>query len=467
MSTRVLAVLALIGCFASSAFAAAASFTPAHQNRVNPVAVPVGPAQASSLATTWARTIGGREDDKAKAVIATNDGGYVIAGSTSSFGAGAQDAWVLEVDATGSVLWQKTYGGPDTDNANSIAPTDDGSYVVAGTLSGQPGIWKLDALGELQWQKTVQGLDVAGTALSIAVTGDGGAIVLCSDASDDLLVIKLGKNGDIVWQKSYLWQDGQRVGEYGPTYAVRATSDGNYVISLRTFPTTRLLKIDPDGDVLWARSYGGLLDSGSIAPTNDGGLVLGGYLDVAQPAPEYDLQVFWVARLDASGNVLWQKMFTGDSRRGDFVQAVTATRDGGIIVAGVTNYFGSLYTSSGRTWVLRLSGQGDVMWQKTLDGSYYDGRLAITTASDGSTVLAGSTIAYGAGDSDIWLVKLDGSGNINAACPISHDTSGAVSNTETVTLELATESVDTTGTLSDAAVTAIIPAIRQSTLCAP
>src|SRR3972149_5057036 len=82
--------------------------------------------------TTWAKTYGGAGSDIAYSVTPTSDGGYVVAGRTSSFGAGSSDAWVFKLDATGAIIWQKTYGGPAYDRAWSVQATPGGGFVVAG-----------------------------------------------------------------------------------------------------------------------------------------------------------------------------------------------------------------------------------------------------------------------------------------------------------------------------------------------
>jgi hypothetical protein len=133
--------------------------------------------------TTWAKTYGGSGDDEPYSIQQTSDGGYIVAGPTSSFGAGSYDIWVLKLNADGTVAWQKTYGGSSGDYAYSIQQTSDGGYIVAGPASSFPGgtpyaIWvlKLNADGTVAWQKTYGGLGYV-TASFIQQTSDGGYIV--------------------------------------------------------------------------------------------------------------------------------------------------------------------------------------------------------------------------------------------------------------------------------------------------
>jgi len=156
----------------------------------------------------WSRTYGGTRWDYARAIVPTFDGGYVVAGYTASFGAGADDAWVLKLDGSGNVVWQKTYGGSYADWAYAIAPTFDGGYVVAGNTvsfgaAGSFDAWvlKLDGRGNVVWQKTYGGSS-ADSAHAIAPTFDGGYVVAGSAwsfgaGSYDAWVLKLEADGTV------------------------------------------------------------------------------------------------------------------------------------------------------------------------------------------------------------------------------------------------------------------------------
>jgi hypothetical protein len=156
----------------------------------------------------WAKTYGGGYSDVARSIQQTSDGGYIVAGWTLSFGAGGLDFWVLKLDASGQVQWQKTYGGGYSDVARSIQQTSDGGYIVAGwTLSfgaGNYDVWvlKLNASGNVVWQKTYGG-GSDDYAESIQQTSDGGYIVAGETwsfgaGSADFWVLKLDANGNVV-----------------------------------------------------------------------------------------------------------------------------------------------------------------------------------------------------------------------------------------------------------------------------
>jgi len=187
---------------------------------------------------TWQKTYGGSGDDVATSIQQTTDGGYIVAGLTDSFGVAGyenDDFWVLKLDSNGNITWQKTYGGSDYDYAYSIQQTTDGGYIVAGSTGsfgadyGDSWVLKLDSNGNVTWQKTYGGSgdDVAS---SIQQTTDGGYIVAGSTDSfgaggSDAWVLKLGSNGNVTWQKTY--------GGSGDDVAtsIQQTTDGGYIVA--------------------------------------------------------------------------------------------------------------------------------------------------------------------------------------------------------------------------------------------
>jgi len=171
------------------------------------VALPQSPVLAQPP-DYWAKTYGGGGWDYAYSIQETSDGGYIMAGSTDSFGAGRDDFWVLKLDSAGNVAWQKAYGGADYDYAYSIQETKEGGYIVAGetrsfgTRSRDFWVLKLDSAGNVTWQKTYGGDDADDVAFSIQETQEGGYIVAGRTDSfgtgkDDVWVLKLDLNGKI------------------------------------------------------------------------------------------------------------------------------------------------------------------------------------------------------------------------------------------------------------------------------
>ena len=181
-------------------------------------------ANASHSAQYWAKTYGGSGGEGANSVQQTIDGGFIVAGTTSSFGVGLHDIWMLKLDSGGNIVWQKTYGGFEVDSARSIQQTTDGGYILAGyigypvppgmtpiskdeTISSCGGIWllKLTESGNVSWQNCY-GMTEVDKPTAINQTSDGGYIIVGNThytTPTDIWVLKLDSSGDIIWQKTY------------------------------------------------------------------------------------------------------------------------------------------------------------------------------------------------------------------------------------------------------------------------
>jgi len=353
--------------------------------------------------TTWANTYGG---NNAYSVKQTSDGGYILAGETTTFGAGGYDMQVLKLDANGNIQWQKAYGGINYDIAHSIQQTSDGGYILAGDtksfgiggISDWTDMWvlKLDTNGNIQWQKTY-GDTLNDRAYSAQQTLDGGYIVAgAMNASTPyrayMWILKLDGSGNIQWQKA-----GSGGGAYNPAYSVQQTLDGGYIVAGATeYPHNVLVsKLDTNGNIQWQKIYGALNGwAYSIQQTLDGGYIVAGYTG-SFGAGSSDMLVL---KLDTNGNIQWQKTYGGTNY--DIAYSIQQTLDSGYIVAGQT-------TGTNRDMlVLKLDANGNIQWQKTYGGTNYDIAYSIQQTLDSGYIMAG-------GGS---VLKLDGSGNISG-CP--------------------------------------------------
>jgi ribosomal protein S11 len=239
-------------------------------------------------ARSFAKTYGGTYRDYASSVQQTSDGGYIVAGGTTSFGAGLSDVFLVKTDASGNIIWAKTYGGTNSDWAFSVQQTSDGGYIVAGrTYSFGAGeddafLVKTDASGNIIWAKTYGGTGYD-NASSVQQTSDGGYIVAgwtySFGAGDyDIFLIKTDANGNIIWAKTYGGTDDDRA------YSVQQTSDGGYIVAGYTasfgagFYDIFLIKTDANGNLQWAKTYGEMDDdwASSVQQTSDGGYIVAG-----------------------------------------------------------------------------------------------------------------------------------------------------------------------------------------------
>jgi uncharacterized delta-60 repeat protein len=373
-------------------------------------------APAIFAAAYWAKSYGGNNFDIAYAIQNTSDGGYIVAGSTNSSGAGSNDAWVFKLNSTGSIVWQNSYGGIYYDDAASIQQTADGGYIVAGTTysfgaqTGDFWLLKLNSGGSIAWQKTYGGSG-DDEAYSVRQTSDGGYIVAGTTNSFgtpgyDAWVLKLNSAAGIVWSKTY-------GGSYFDiAYAIQNTSDGGYIVAGSTnsfdgggYDHAWVLKLNSTGGITWQNTYGGYGndEASSVQQTADGGYIVAG--DTNSSGAYYDN--FWVFKLDSNGSVVWSYTYGGSDY--DDAYSVEQTADGGYIVAGTTYSFGAGF---GDFWLLKLNSAGLVVWQNTYGGSDDDVAYSVRQTPDGDYIVAGTTASFGVGTYNVWVVKLVTDGGI-------------------------------------------------------
>ena len=405
----------------------------------------------------WARTYGGTELDYAEFIQQTSDGGYIVVCRTDSFGAGSADVWVLKLDGEGSVVWQKTFGGPGYETATSIQQTSDMGYVLTSYMAafGTPpdfDLWvlKLNADGTVAWQKTYDNGGSEG-GVSIQETSGGGYVVIgvagppVADGGA-VWILKLDTNGNVIWEKTYGGPDN----DYARS--IQQIVGGGYIVAGITGPhDTRdvwVLKLNVDGSVAWQKTYGGAdrYEAVSIHQTSDGGYIVGGTC-IASDAD------FWVMKLEGDGTVEWEKAYGGTDS--DWADSLQKTSDGGYVIAGYTRSFGA---GGADAWVLKLKGDGTVEWERTYGGTEDDWATSVQQTSDGGYILAGSTDLSDGGSSDAWVLKLDSSGNITD-CPMIGTSAATVTNTVVTVTDTGVTGVDThaviqTGTAASADTTA-------------
>ncbi len=368
------------------------------------------PQTSCHFSGQWFKSYGGSGNDRANAVQPTFDGGYVIAGETTSYGSGGTDAWVVKLDQHGGILWQKAFGGSYEDRATSVHADSTAIWVGGKTalmdaVASEAWIAKLDHAGGVTWHKTLAGGD-SSVINSIQQTSDGGCIAAGTYGSDvtDAWLLKLDSLGNIVWQNRY--------GGAGSDSAasVQQTVDGGYIMAGKTqfFGNGSIdlwvVKLDSNGAVTWQRAFGpGEHGASSVMQTSDGGYIVAGYQFNALGFTDA-----WVLRLTAAGDTVWQKSFgsTTDSA----ANAVRQSSDGGFIVAGQTGGF--IEVRGIDAWLLRLDGDGEIQWQKTYGSLNDEMANAVQQTVDGGYIVAGSTTTTASGDSDAWVLKLDSSGNL-------------------------------------------------------
>ncbi len=364
----------------------------------------------------WTKTFGGSYADGGTSIRETADGGFIIAGYTYSFGAGNSDVYLVKTDADGNVVWAQTFGGPGWEYGFEVSLTGDGGYIIAGYTTsfgaGSKDVYlvKTDAEGNEMWSKTFGGpaLDVG---MSVLETGDGGYVVAGYTESlgageSDAYLIKTDAEGNEVWSHVY--------GGSGPEMgrSVDETSDGGYVIAGATGSYSDnsdvyLVKTDLEGNEVWSTTVSNPNThlnydwSNMVREASDGGYIIAGNSD-----GDRDLMNVYLIKTDSEGNTVWAESF--GERFYDYGSAVYETSDGGYIVSGATK---SALNGQNDVYVRVVDSEGAEVWTGTFgseQGSEWGS--AVCETSDGDYVIAGHTDSFGAGSYDVWLIRIDREG---------------------------------------------------------
>ncbi len=322
-----------------------------------------------------------------------------------------------------STTWAAVYGGVSSNGANRVTISDanaiaiapNGDIIIVGNTfgfgAGGSDIWvlRLSGNGSIIWQKTFGGSDDDyANAVAIAPNGD---IVVVGDTSSfgnggwDTLVIRLDGRGNVKWQRTYGGEDD----EYTNAVAIAPNGDIITAGSTSSFGAGNadvwVMRLSPSGDVKWQMTYGGTGDDEAygVTLTPGGNIVVSGYTE-SFGADDWDA---WILRLKGNGSVIWQKTYGG--KGSDEANAVAIAPNSDIIVAGDTSSFGA---GASDVWVLRLDGDGNAKWEKAYGGKKDDYANAVSLSPSGDIIVAGGTYSFGAGGKDIWVLKLDSEGNV-------------------------------------------------------
>lgn len=365
-------------------------------------------AQTPDIA--WTSVIGDSNPDEGYSVRQTTDGGYIVTGLTMSYGAGSADVYLIKTNSNGDTLWTRTFGGALFDWGECVNQTADGGFVIAGLTNsygtGNYDVYliKTDAIGDTLWTKAIGGA-ADDEGYSVQQTTDGGYIIVGSTESygagdSDVYLIKTDSSGDTLWTKTVGGVNSD-VGGF-----VQQTTNGEYIIAGSTQSygagdtDIYLIKTDSSGDTLWTKTIGGIADDEGyyVQQTTDGGYIITGYTE-SYGAGNDD---FYLIKTDPDGNTLWTKTFGGTGN--DVGESVQQTTDSGYILTGFTSSYGA---GSYDVYIVRTNSGGDTLWTKTIGGTGYDRCNSVLQTTDGGYIVAGLTVSYGAGSSDVYLIKLD------------------------------------------------------------
>ncbi|MDC7995153.1 hypothetical protein [Altibacter sp. HG106] len=355
----------------------------------------------------YVATFGGSSEDTFSDILQASDGNYMLVGATKSIDGDIIDKkttdfdyWILKVTPEGDILWSKTYGGTADDKAASISPTTDGGFVVSGYTASNDGdvtgndgfhdYWlvKLDAEGNLQWEQSF-GFSGSDQAFQVIQTSDGGYF-----ATGYLDVSSSGGQGNDD-------RSGTRHG-VGEFWGIR---------------------MDASGAFIWRRYFGGTNNDRSydVVETADGGFLMMGAsesddFDITDSKGSYD---YWAVRINGDGDLVWAKSFGGSGI--DVSYSVVTTPEGNYIAVGdARSSDGDVTSPKGNAdvWVISFDDSGNLLWERSLGGSQFETGRSIAPAAGGNYVIGGSTrsndgdVSSNNGENDVWLVTIDASGNL-------------------------------------------------------
>ncbi len=372
---------------------------------------------------TFQQTYGGAGIEQGYDVDQTADGGYIISGSTESFGAGLRDLYLVKISSTGSLEWTKTYGGTQWEGTAFARQTSDGGYIVAGIveLSGfNPNVYlvKTASDGSPQWTKSFSGSSTERVA-SVRKTNDGGYVIAGMTYSfgtfADMYLIKTSSDGNIGaglgWAKTF-GGSYQNEGFYS-----QQTSDGGYIIIGETdaygygagtgnSADIYLVKTSSAGSVQWTKTYGGPDNEVgySAQQTNDGGYIITGFTSNLGAGGYDDI---YLVKASSNGSLQWTKTFGGTGW--EYARSIRQTNDGGYIIAGEisTSPGGGLWD----VYLIKTASDGTFQWSQTYGGTGDDYGRSVQQTPDGGYIIAGYTKNSFGGSFDLYLIKTDANGN--------------------------------------------------------
>jgi len=347
----------------------------------------------------WQKVFGGSKDDKTYQIIETSDNGFAIIGASKSNDGsltnnqGFEDVWLLKLTANGAISWQTTTGFSGSDQGYSLTQTADGGYFVGGIL------------------------DVSASG------GQGNSKTLQRHAGGDYWAIKYSANGTVEWRKYFGGTNTDTcyaVIELADGYVLAGSSDTNDVDVTNNKGSYDfwLVKINKSGSLVWEKSFGGkeIDEAFSMLKTADNNILVTGDTrssdqDVSKQQGASDI---WLIKVSPDGNLLWERTYGGTGF--DAARAVFETTEGQYIVAGNTRSMDGINSENkgaNDVWLLKLSSSGSLIWQKSIGGSGIDLAFGLTQLQDKSIIIVGESdskdqdILINKGFTDLLIIKLN------------------------------------------------------------
>lgn len=361
--------------------------------------------------TSWNRTFGGICADGGRSIDNTDDGGFIITGYTFSFGAGNSDVYLIKTDESGNVLWQKSFGGMNSDCGNSVCQTTDGGYVITGFTNNNFSstnkdvfLIRTDADGNIQWTKTFGGaLDDEGN--SVCETNDNGFIITGyskneSNDAKEIYLIKTDVNGDSQWIKTFKISGSMT----NRGNSVCQNMDGGFLVagSTGSYSNGCLIKTDSDGNVIWRRET--VVDNieyswgSSACQLSDGSFVFMGHGRIGIS----DILDVFIEKRSPFGDLLWSHSL-GERPSFDYGNSMSKTLSNSVIICGTTR---SSVTDNDLFIYEIDTSNGNIIRKELVSLWGIDCGKSVCISSDGCVVIVGYTNSFGNGNFDVLLLKI-------------------------------------------------------------
>lgn len=349
----------------------------------------------------WQKVYGGSSDDRGYDIILSNDNNMVIFGSSKSAdgdvssNAGSNDFWIAKISNSGAIIWEKSLGYNGSDNGYSVIQTIDNGYLLLGVLD-------------------VTASDGEGNNRISSYRHAGG----------DYWAVKLDSNGILEWSRyfggNFTDTSYAACQTQGGDYIIIGSSDSNDIDISNNKGTYDfwIIKISSEGNLIWEKSYGGseIDEALDITPTTDGNFIVCGNtrsnnIDVSSNNGAADI---WILKITPNGEILWEKTYGGNSF--EAAKSVHQTTDNGFIIAGNSRSDNNdLTKNNGQNdgWIFKINQDGILQWQTSIGGSNIDLLMDSTQLQDGSIVAVGNTsssdldISENKGFTDLLLIRLN------------------------------------------------------------
>ncbi|MCJ7934651.1 MAG: T9SS type A sorting domain-containing protein [Chryseobacterium sp.] len=390
----------------------------------------------------WQKVMLTGNNDRVVDIVETSDSGYIVIGSTDTSPGALPDCRVTRFDSNGNIVWDKTFGGTGREFCGKIIKTNDGNYLIMGSSTSTNGtvgphpdtnliwVYKIDGAGNLLWTKNYNGK----YATKALLVSDGYVLVGIATVSNssDVRVFKISFDGTLIWTKSY----GGSGDDEG--VSIVPTPDNGYMVYGQTYSNNGIIsgnhgqldgwiiKLDAAGNLLWNKTMGGsgfeyAIDSLRL----DDGYVFWGTTssmdgDLAGTAVDNDAD-FWIFKTDFNGNIIWQKKIGSNYYENYSFGGIRKTSDNNLLVVGTVSngnktVYESGYHGASDIWFLKFDQSGNMLWKKCYGGGSYDTSGGFIEDSNGNIVFVGGTNSVdgdlaGSGkttaNEDSWTVKLN------------------------------------------------------------